>query len=72
MTEPTSQPKFERQFLSPREISTLTGIDIATVRKAITDGELRALTTSTAPNAKRRVHVDDMWAWIRSKQQPHG
>ncbi len=73
MTETTNQSKFERQFLSPQEIAKLTGIDVAIIRKAINDGELPAMRTSPAANAKRRVHVDDLWAWVRSKQQPpHG
>jgi excisionase family DNA binding protein len=66
----TNQPKFERQFLSPSEIAKLTGVDIAVIRKAINDGELKAMRVSPAKNAKMRVYQLDLWEWIKSKQQP--
>ncbi len=69
MSEPTNKPQLERQFLSPQEIAQLTGIDVAIIRKAINEGELPALTTSPARNAKRRVFVDDLWKWVKAKQQ---
>jgi excisionase family DNA binding protein len=69
MSDDTDQPKFERQFLSPSEIAQVTGIDVSLIRKAIRNGELRAMRMSDAPNSKMRVRQADLWEWVKSKQQ---
>jgi excisionase family DNA binding protein len=69
MSDDINRPKFERQFLSPSEIAQLTGIDVSLIRKAIRNGELRAMRMSNAPNSKMRVRQADLWEWVKSKQR---
>jgi excisionase family DNA binding protein len=71
MADPTDQTKFQRRFLSVREVSQLTGIDASLIRKAIKSGELPAIQLSSAANSKMRIDRDDFQRWLeRMKQSP--
>jgi hypothetical protein len=64
------QQTFERQLVSIKEIQIITGLSADVIRDAIKRGELSVVVFSDAPNAKQRVMLEDVWKWIRSKQQP--
>ena len=62
-----------KQFYTLREVARILGVDVETIRKAVDDGDLKAMRVNAAANSAWRIQDADFWAWVaRKKQEAQG
>jgi excisionase family DNA binding protein len=60
-------PDTEKMFYTPSELQKLTGIYAEVIRKAVSEGELRAFRFSEGSTSKMRITLADFWEWANTK-----
>jgi excisionase family DNA binding protein len=66
------EPAQEPEWLSVQQAAAVTGLSEATIRRAITTGELRPANNGGTKRPLWRIKRQDLLAWMEAKKGPGG